>query len=682
MNHRLFISFLVFILIESMSFAQPLPEELAHPYLFFSKKDLPAIRGRMKNEPFSTRWQIFLENANRVLQTAPHHYNPQNGDVGNSRKHLENAGKTAFAYIITGEKKYAERAIGEAMSMVNGFIPHGNQWVWYNPEFRNWNKGADLSTAEMCYGLAMVYDWCFDVLNEQQKEAIKQTLVEKGIRHYLHSIEIENQDFWVGNPTSNWAGVVNGGVGLGALAIYAESDIARKAIDYARKYVPEFLNHVFLKDGGGHEGVMYARYGELFSLYFLMASQRLFGVDHDLWNNFHQKLTGYWDVYMQAPDQKYANFNNIGEHTFQGLWDKNNSGGGGPSSDINALMELLVPGGDKLLLWAADNGAPRFTWSGASPWYFLWRRPDVGRIPADKKPQLQQAVLFREAGHAILRSEKMWLAYNSGWISDRSHNNRDLGSFIFVLNNERMVHDPGYGDGDASQHSTIIINGEDQIRGKSGKYLHFDSRQGFHYLATDLTNAYNQEYLNKFIRHVLMVKDRYIVLLDEVTLKKQASVEWRLQTRKKAHLMGNEAIIRGENQQLRILNAADPANISIKDMKGKNGAWQAICKSPKESRLENLLVTVLMPSHFTNKATVNFQNGMLTIKNGEEVDEIIGFSKKKDRWQLVSFNQQDVLPLADGSERSLKPFRKTKTESINWQELPPWFFPINNQSSN
>ena len=57
-------------------------------------------------------------------------------------------------------------------------------------------------------------------------------------------------------------------MGLGALAIYNESEEARKAVDYAKKYISEFLNHVYLEDGGGHEGIMYSRYGQLFSLYF------------------------------------------------------------------------------------------------------------------------------------------------------------------------------------------------------------------------------------------------------------------------------------------------------------------------------------------------------------------------------------------------------------------------------
>ncbi|MFW6277650.1 MAG: DUF4962 domain-containing protein [Prolixibacteraceae bacterium] len=306
-----------------------------HPYLFFSKEDLPEIRQRLTKEPFLTRWNIFADNADEVVNSKVY-------EGSRARTYLENAGKTSFAYIMTGEEKYSKRAIEEAMAIVNGFIPEENgEGVWYNPTHRNWNKGADLNTAEVTYALAMVYDWCYDALSPAERTKIKDAIVEKGLKHYLHSIERDGPDFWVGNPVSNWAGVLSGGMGLGALAIYNESEEARKAVEYAQKYVPEFLDHVFLKDGGGHEGIMYARYGQLFALYFYLANQRMFGLDKEFLEKFNQRLAGYWDVYLYAPDQCYANFNNMNEHSFQGLWGENHRVMGGPSSDINAFQSNL-----------------------------------------------------------------------------------------------------------------------------------------------------------------------------------------------------------------------------------------------------------------------------------------------------------------------------------------------------
>lgn len=85
-------------------------------------------------------------------------------------------------------------------------------------------------------------------------------------------------------------------------------------------------------------------------------------------------MAGYWTIYMQGSDGRYANFNNMIETTFQGLWSNRlamydspagvetvlRNGGydfeGGPNAALAALFEALVPVGDSLLLWAADNG--------------------------------------------------------------------------------------------------------------------------------------------------------------------------------------------------------------------------------------------------------------------------------------------------------------------------------------
>lgn len=653
-----------------------------HPYLFFSESNIPEIKKRLTKEPFLTRWEIFIQNADAVVKTSPHYYNPENGKVGRSRKHLENAGKTSFAYVITKDKKYSKRAIAEAMAIVEGVIPEKNdELVWYNPKHRDWNKGADLNTAELCYGLAMVYDWCYDAMTPEERNKIKEALLVKGIKHYVNSIERDRQDFWVDNPVSNWAGVVNGGMGLAALAIYHESEMAQKAVRYAQKYIPQFLDHVFLEDGGGHEGIMYARYGELFAFYFMMSNQRLFGLDVKFLEKFNQKLAGYWDVYLQAPDMQYANFNNMGEETFHGLWGNDHRSAGGPNSDINALMEIFTPNGDPLLLWAADNGAPRFYWTGASPWYFLWRRENADAVPAADKPELQDAVLFRGAGHAVFQSDKLWLIYNAGWTSNRSHNNKDLGSFILVTNKERLVHDPGYGDTHVMNHSSIMINNKDQLGGRAGKFLKFGTGETYHYLVSDLTDAYEDKELKSFRRHMLMVDDgEYIVIMDELKAENSTEIEWRLQTRKEAEIFqtGN-AIINGETNKMLVINAGDKMNTKIINWEGKNGKINAISKTPKKQKETHVFVTILFPFQdneyeINNYPSVTFNKGILSISRKDKKD-IIKFKNGTFGWVLESINNKDV-NLLDAAERNIQPFRENKNTSIDISKLPQWFLPI------
>ena len=38
-----------------------------HPYLYFTAQELPALKARLQQEPFATRWQRLLQHADALL---------------------------------------------------------------------------------------------------------------------------------------------------------------------------------------------------------------------------------------------------------------------------------------------------------------------------------------------------------------------------------------------------------------------------------------------------------------------------------------------------------------------------------------------------------------------------------------------------------------------------------------
>ena len=171
---------------------------------------------------------------------------------------------------------------------------------------------------------------------------------------------------------------------------------------------------------------MYWRLGMRFALWFSEAARRRFGTDGGVREDYTRKLTGYWDVYMQGPDWNYANFNDMNENCFTGLYGRDRYPEGGPNAMLAALFESWVPGGDPLLLWASDNGGGSGREGGVLPFYLIWRRD----APlAGKRPKLQDSVLFRGAGHAVWRSPKLWFVLNGGWTSNGGHYNKDLAPY-------------------------------------------------------------------------------------------------------------------------------------------------------------------------------------------------------------------------------------------------------------
>lgn len=618
---------------------------MKHPYLYFSDEDLPAIRERIEKPPFAQRWARLMELADgyldRPVATPDEILRRELWPMGV-------AGTCAFAYAVTGEECYAERAKAEALAALD--LPkwhHGYEW----------NLGLDLPSSHATVTCCLVYDWCYDTLTEEQRHTFREGILEKGLRIYLESVE-ENDEWWRRSPGSNWCGVCNGAGGIAGLTLYDECEEAERAVEHAWDNVRWFLRQVIQEDGGGHEGVMYWRYGVRFSCLLATAAERFFGDDDGVFEEITEKLTGYWDIYMQGPDLRYANFNNMNEHTFAGLYGfEPRDVEGGPHAYLAALFESRVQGGDDLLLWGADNGSEGVGWQGVSPFYFLWRREAP---PAGLRPRLDDAALFRGAGHAIFHSKNLWFAYQGGKVNDHGHSNKDLGSFVLVCDGERLVHDPGYGAGDAVNHSTIVVPGEQQPRGARARYLRFGSGDGFHYLASDLSDVY--ESLGRWVRHAVMVRGRHLVLLDDIVAD-GTRPEWRLQSRLPADADGNSATVRGANTHLHVC-CASPADAELAarpvaiEMKNHEVPFHTVTIGPGESAEECLLVCVLHPgSPGSTPPQVSLDGGRLSVKRNDQEDTI-EFAQHDGRWTLTAVNDADASTTPDGSERTLTPFRR------------------------
>ncbi|MCZ7644965.1 MAG: heparinase II/III-family protein [Planctomycetota bacterium] len=616
----------------------PAARTSTHPYLYFDRDDLPALRRKLAAPACAARWKRLLANARWFVRQKP---------FKAVRWSLGACATTAFAYALTGEKTFGARAKKEALYLLA-------RDAWHSE--RGWNHGAELPTSEAAKACALVYDWCHDLFGAAERERCRERLLALSTRVYLRSVEVY-KDWWVDNPVSNWCGVCHGGNGLAALALYHEAPEARRAAAYAWRGVRRFLERAVLEDGGGHEGVMYHNYGVRFGHVFASAAARLFGSGGELLTQSVRKRAGYWQVYLKGPDERYANFNNMNRETNAGAGLKHDERG--PAGTTLALYERAVPGGDRLLRWGADAGGAPFYHKGADPFWFLWRseRPAV-----KKKPALAPAVLFRGAGHAVLQSRDLWLAYNGGWISNSSHNNRDLGSFVLVHGKARLLHDPGYGAGETGMHSTVLIAKRDQVLGSRARCLRFGSGKNFHYLASDLTAAY-AGVGRRAIRHLVMVRGRYVVLLDDLAIQGpgRCDLEIRFQAPGPIRIEkgGARARISAAGRHLQIVPAAPfDAVCTEGGFEFKGQAFRYVRVAGDVRRRADTFVTVLYPSAKAGEVPsaefkVQGARGVLTVKPPKGRADTLVFERARGKWMLASVNGASAKKIPDGSQQTV-----------------------------
>jgi len=606
-----------------------------HPYLYFGARDIPALRAKMKKPAFTRRMSTLLSHARGCLKRRP----KRGRGMSMTRPSLGIAINCAYAYVITGEKQFADRAVAEGFNLLDC-----GPW---NPDHHASTRGGDLGTGEGSLACAIVYDWCYDAMSEGQRDRFKSKLLREAVEVYHTSLD--KRDWWVTNYVTNWCGVCHGGMGLAALALYHEDARARAAADTAWKHARTFLTTAVLEDGGGHEGVMYHHYGVHFALFFGAAAERTLG-GSEVIDAAAVRFGGYWDAYMQGPDLGFANFNDMNEGTGKGLWGSNHRRWeAGPHAASAALYESRLERPDALLLWAADNGGTGFMYGGASPWPILFRR-DAPFVA--KKPALLEAVLFRGAGHVIWRSPRLWFAFNGGWISNKSHFNCDLGTFVLVSGDQRLVNDPGYGKNKTADHSTVVIDGKDQRKGTRGSYLRYGSGRGFHYLACDLSECYDNA--SRVMRHAVMVRGAYIVFLDDVAAGGNASVDCRVQTTGQIETSsGSQAAVIASKDGGRLnVVAAWPRAATV----SRGRATISYVKvDPGRRGYAGPIVTVLVPGAAmpTAQFAPSGASATLTVSAAGGRDELT-FAQSGGYWLLSEVNGQSARSISQPSARTVK----------------------------
>jgi hypothetical protein len=617
------------------------------PDLYFGAKEIPSLRKRFETKPhLAARWLLLRRNADALLTAR---VTSGAVDITRTRAALGITGITAFAHALTGERRYAERAIREAEALLSEV-----QWTKPGPG----SRGANLGTGEACMACALAYDWCHGAMTEAERASFRERLVARGLRPYLDAVG-PLKDWWRDNDVTNWNGVVNGGCGLAALALYDGVPEAKQAVDAAWPRIQSFLKTANRADGGGDEGVMYYTYGMLFANYFAVAAARRFGDDRGVFRDAVDKMAGYWLLHMRGPDDRYANFNDMGDDTFAGLPPKHPEGG--PNATLCALWEARTPGGDRLLAWAADHGGDNYYWRGASPFYLLFR----GDSPTVReRPALQKSVLFRDSGQAIWDAgPRLWFAFNGGWTSDRSHYNLDLGSFILVADGERLIWDPGYGKFKTADHSTVLVGGREQVKGARASWRAWAEGPGWRYLACDLSAAYGLGNSGRCVRHAVLLEGGRntvptLLLVDDLTAPEPTEWESRLQIKGELTLDApGSAVVRGKTAALAIRWAASPgATVEI----GQGQGASAYLSARVPARRATLLATLLQPgSPGATPPTLTIagaegQTVTLTVTSADRQPARLQFAPTPNGMRLAAIDGRPVTDAPGPTRRTLR----------------------------
>ena len=473
-----------------------------------------------------------------------------------SREALRRIFDLSYAWRMTSEKKYLDRAVKEMLAV---------------SAFSDWNPSHFLDVAEMTMAVSIGYDWLYGGLSVTDRNTIKTAIVEKGLKPSL----LPENSGWV-KAYHNWNQVCNAGMTYGAIAVFEdEPDLATQIIKRAISSIKLPMGDY--EPGGVYpEGYSYWGYGTSFNIMFLSAMEKAFGNGYGLEIKQGFLKTASYLANMTGPTGKSFNYSDAG------------SGGGlnpamfwfaGQTDDPSVLWS------ERLHLETEDLPTDRLL-----PAVMIWG----AGITMDKITPPLELMWVGQGKNPVALMRTSWTDKDALFVGLKAgspsinHGHMDAGSFIMEADGERWAMDFGMQDYNSLEtagvdlwnmkqnsqrwqvyrynnyvHNTLTINDSlQEVFGYSVISPYSDNPSLMNAI-TDLTFLYRDD-LKRAKRGIAIVDKKYVMVRDEIeTLNKEAKVRWNMLTSANVTIVGKDVELTKNGRKLDV-KVISPSGAELK----------------------------------------------------------------------------------------------------------------------
>ena len=603
MKFRIYILVLLLGLmsIQTEAFAQ----SHEHPRLIFMKGQEKALAANLAKDARWTRLhEIVLEESERLLELPNQEYK-----LSVRKAMHEQCCETvrrmlflAYSYRMTGDRRFLDKAESVALNMC---------------ALDSWNPYHFLDVAELTIAAAFAYDWLYDDLSPDTRQALEQSIIEKAL------IASEtggggNRSYnlrWM-DMTSNWSQICHGSLAIASVALYdVDKELADRILARSMQKMHIPMEAEYTPDGAYSQGIGYWGYGTALNVMYLDVMEKFFGSEYiaDLVAipGFMQTGTYYCQLLTNTMNSFAFSDNstseNLPEHCIFWFYDKVRD----PALMYyqRILLEKSIDTPLKLTSGSYGRHLPlMLVWGGGTGDSLIAdfdnvKAPDSLFYIADG----MNPVCTMKSGWS---PDDIWVGFKAGNPSC-AHGHMDVGTFMFEYEGARFGVDLG-SDGytkiaelkkgslfkmDAEalrwnqlmrynnfSHSTLTINGEFQNLETKASFIDHSSDESLMYAVADMTPTYEGQ-LASVKRAVGLVQKKYIIVEDLIQARKSssASVVWNLTTMASEYKYDKKTgqiVLGAENEKgkmvyLRIMpvlenQEATPSGISVRWMPVRN----------------------------------------------------------------------------------------------------------------
>lgn len=454
-----------------------------------------------------------------------------------SREAIKRLLYLSYAFRLTQENRYADRAIEELMRVCG---------------FSDWNQRHFLDVAEMAMGVAIGYDWLYDRLSQQERSFIETALREKAL---IPTVNNKNLRFF--KSKDNWNQVCNTALIFASMSII-ETDkifydnIIRNSVESNKKAL-----EIYGPEGAYAEGYNYWSYGTIYQVMLIDLIKKIYKNDYGLENTPGFLESAQFIQLMATPTGRCFNF-----------------------GDSTSLAKGQIP-----LFWFAahlqdssliyqelkrlENNNYYFAEDRFLPLIIIW---------SSKVEELK--LITPQINSQTYRGEVPLFIYKSGWESRKetylavkggsaltSHAHMDAGEFIYEYAGIRWADDLGMQDynsiekhgvnlWDTSQngerwevlrfrndfHNTITIDGERHILKGKSEILKSNINQAYKGVTLDLSSVLGDK-VSEEIREIFLDEKDLLSVIDSIEVGNNAiEFTWTMVTSATANIEDDKTI--------------------------------------------------------------------------------------------------------------------------------------------
>jgi hypothetical protein len=442
-----------------------------HPRVYVTDRQLEALRQRARTT-HKDLWALALRNV-RALRTpppkAPAQERRAQNEVGLG------AAEAAFAYKITGDRKYLDAA----RKYLDAAVSYE---VW---GYKNNKPDVDLAAGHLLYGMGWAYDLLYHDLTEPERARYRGKLVRQARLMF---------DYFKPKPGKTYAYSQNhtsipiAGLGVAAYALYDEVEDAPQWAALARAIFDRVLA-TYSTDGYFYEGFEYWIFSTPWLVHYLDAHAHATG--EDLYDRPGFRLTHRYVAHAMLPGaDNVFDFGDVWEgpqtRAKAGKDYERSHPGGRFSTNYNLLYRFAARFQDReaqgVAQWLKNSGQV----NAEEFWSLVWHDVKLAPLPIEQQPRWHY---FPD--HEVVYWRSDWapkataFAFKCGppeghhtaplleefadWRLSAGHAHPDANSFIIHANGAYLTGDSGYaGVPLTAHHNTVLVDGKGQGREGEG----------------------------------------------------------------------------------------------------------------------------------------------------------------------------------------------------------------------